>query len=63
MLLNKFFKEDSKLGKQYVRVYSSTAPTEVVANKLYRRLGFAVLGEEPTKWPGIKYIYWQLKIR
>ena len=59
-LLYLVLEEAKRLGKPYLRLYTSTDPNEAVANIMYDKLGFVLFGEKKARPYTI--LFKQLKI-
>ncbi len=58
-LIAKVVYEARKTGREYLRLYTSDLPEEVMANKVYDKLGFKVY-KTGIDWDGIKIFYKQV---
>lgn len=57
-LIAKVVYEARKTGRKYIRLFTCDLPEEIMANKIYDKLGFAVY-KRGIDWDGIEIIYKQ----
>jgi len=59
MLLDYAIDQANKLGKRYLRLYTSTDSSEAVAQQVYEKRGFRIMDERPRKSVGEYEIFYR----
>ena len=62
LLIKRAFQEAKELKRKYIRVYTSTSPTEEAVNSIYERIGFKVFRTKPFKGTPYTIKYMELDL-